>query len=83
MKILKHNVRIWVKGKAYIVSNYLNLNKSRVWKDSNKLGMLKCKNILEYREAEIQERISDIASRKASILSQQELDDLLNISQAK
>ena len=71
-------VRIYMNDKSYIVSNYLNSKQSRIWKDGNKLGMRKTITLLSAREAEIQKRISDIASGNAKVLTAEELDDLIN-----
>ena len=71
-------VRIYMNDKSYIVSNYLNSKQSRIWKDGNKLGMRKTITLLSARGAEIQKRISDIASGNAKVLTAEELDDLIN-----
>lgn len=71
-------VRIYLNDKSYIVSNYLNSKQSRIWKDGNKLGMKKTLTLLSARENEIQNRISDIASSNAKVLTAEELDDLIN-----
>ena len=71
-------VRIYMNDKSYIVSNYLNSKQSRIWKDGNKLGIRKTITLLSARGAEIQKRISDIASGNAKVLTAEELDDLIN-----